>query len=68
MNVYPNMPEWDYRSLEARHEAIARRAYELWTQAGRPENQSTAFWLQAERELDNEPREAPAELALPVSF
>lgn len=32
-------------------EAIARRAYELWELAGRPEGQHLEHWLQAEGEL-----------------
>jgi Protein of unknown function (DUF2934) len=35
---------------EDRKEAIARRAYELWHQAGCPEGKSLDYWLAAERE------------------
>lgn len=51
------------------HEAIATRAYELWVEAGRPENQSVACWLEAEQELmtgRRTPGDMPA--LLPVSF
>jgi hypothetical protein len=30
---------------------IERRAYELWEQAGKPEERAADFWLAAEREL-----------------
>ncbi len=33
------------------HDAIARRAYELYEAAGRPEGQAEAHWLQAEAEV-----------------
>lgn len=33
------------------HEAISRRAYELWTQAGQPAVGGECHWLQAEAEL-----------------
>jgi hypothetical protein len=33
---------------------IRHRAFELWTQHGRPEGYESAFWLQAERELRSE--------------
>jgi DUF2934 family protein len=33
------------------HEAIAARAHALWEKQGKPDNQSEALWLQAEREL-----------------
>ncbi|MBR1120865.1 DUF2934 domain-containing protein [Bradyrhizobium lablabi] len=36
------------------HEAIQRRARELWEQAGRPTGRDLEFWLQAERELERE--------------
>ncbi len=32
-------------------ETIARRAYELWEQAGRPDGRDQEFWLCAEAEL-----------------
>lgn len=68
MNADEDQPEWDYRTSAARHEAIARRAYELWTRAGKPENQAITFWLRAEHEMEREFHEPPVEPVLPVSF
>ena len=34
------------------HENIARRAYQIWEEAGRRDGNETVHWLQAERELD----------------
>jgi hypothetical protein len=39
---------------------IARRAYELWQQAGQPKDRDEEFYLQAERELNDAPAEAVA--------
>ena len=39
------------------HEAIARRAHQLWEEAGQPDGQDAAHWLQAERELHSQRRE-----------
>jgi hypothetical protein len=51
------------------HESIAVRAYELWEQSGKPENQSDALWLQAEQELVTGRKKATGESEpLPVSF
>ena len=33
------------------HENIARRAYQIWEEAGQPEGDGTEFWLRAEHEL-----------------
>jgi hypothetical protein len=33
------------------HENIARRAHEIWEEAGRRDGNETIHWLQAEREL-----------------
>jgi hypothetical protein len=33
------------------HAAIARRAYEIYEAAGRPEGQAVAHWLRAEAEV-----------------
>jgi hypothetical protein len=40
---------------------VIRRAYELWEQAGKPEGRDQEFYLQAERELqeNEEPKETP---------
>ena len=34
-------------------EAILKRAYELWEQAGKPPGRDEEFWLTAERELND---------------
>jgi Protein of unknown function (DUF2934) len=36
-------------------EAVRRRAYELWQQAGQPEGRSGEFWLAAIAELERKP-------------
>jgi hypothetical protein len=36
---------------EPTHEQIALKAYSLWEQQGRPQNQEIAIWLQAETSL-----------------
>jgi hypothetical protein len=33
------------------YDEIAKRAYELWEKAGKPEGQETEHWLQAENEV-----------------
>jgi hypothetical protein len=33
------------------HEDVSRRAYQIWQEAGQPDGNDTAYWLQAEREL-----------------
>ena len=40
---------------EPTHDEIALRAYSLWEQQGRPQNQEIAFWLQAETQLRQSP-------------
>ena len=47
----------DANSRTQIHEAIATRAYALWEQQGKPEDQADALWIQAERELGAEPTE-----------
>ncbi len=37
---------------------ITRRAYELWQQAGEPKDRDEEFYLQAERELNDDPENA----------
>lgn len=37
--------------LAPTHDEIARCAYELWSQAGSPEGQDEAIWLEAERRM-----------------
>ena len=41
---------------------VRARAYELWEQAGRPANRDLEFWLEAERqaEEEREQRKGPA--------
>jgi len=34
-----------------RHENIARRAYQIWEETGRPEGSEEMHWVQAEHEL-----------------
>ncbi len=36
-------------------EAVRRRAYELWEQAGQPEDRSEEFWFAAIAELEGKP-------------
>ena len=36
-------------------EAVRRRAYELWEQAGEPEGRSEEFWFAAIAELEGKP-------------
>jgi len=36
------------------HEAIAKRAYELYEESGSPSGREVEFWLKAERELITE--------------
>lgn len=33
---------------------VRARAYELWEQAGRPEDRELDFWLEAERQIEDE--------------
>jgi hypothetical protein len=39
---------------EPTKEQITNRAYELWEQAGQPEGRDEEFYLQAEKELQEE--------------
>jgi hypothetical protein len=39
------------KSSDVRHEDIARRAYLIWEQEGRPENHAWEHWLRAEAQL-----------------
>ncbi|WP_128927573.1 DUF2934 domain-containing protein [Bradyrhizobium guangxiense] len=36
---------------------VRARAYELWEQAGRPGNRELEFWLEAERQIEEEREE-----------
>lgn len=40
------------------HEEISQRAHDIWEQSGRLDGQETEHWLRAERELQNERRQA----------
>lgn len=39
---------------EAYHDEIRLRAHQLWEQAGQPEGKEDHFWLEAERQLNQE--------------
>ena len=41
-------------SVRRNPDAIARRAYEIWNQEGRPDGCDLRHWLQAEQELNTE--------------
>jgi Protein of unknown function (DUF2934) len=43
-----------------REQAIREAAYRKWEQAGRPEGDDLAFWLEAEREVGGAARPRPA--------
>ena len=40
--------------MTEKHDAIGRRAYEIWEREGRPNGRDREHWFQAERELDSE--------------
>ncbi len=42
--------------MSASEQAIRARAYQLWDQAGRPEDRSREFWLAAKSELESKER------------
>jgi hypothetical protein len=42
-----------------RHDEIARRAYRIWEDAGRPEGQEVEHWTAAEAELSPEAGDEP---------
>lgn len=44
----------DVLVTKADRDAIARRAFEIWHNAGRPEGRDLEHWVQAERELLSE--------------
>ena len=41
--------------MSSMEEAVRRRAYELWEQAGQPEGRSEEFWFAAIAELEGRP-------------
>ena len=42
--------------MNAKERAIRERAYQLWDQAGRPEDRSQEFWLAAKAEFEGKER------------
>jgi len=40
--------------MSGNDERIRERAYELWEQAGRPDDRSLEFWFTARREVEDE--------------
>ena len=51
---------------ESQKMKVARRAYELWQQAGEPKGRDEEFHLQAERELNDAPVDAVTEAIPPT--
>jgi Protein of unknown function (DUF2934) len=45
---------------EPSKQEIEARAYQLWEQAGRPEDREAEFWHLAQQELGNEDKSSPA--------
>ncbi|HXG48119.1 MAG TPA: DUF2934 domain-containing protein [Methylomirabilota bacterium] len=41
----------DASTRQPTHEEVARRAYELWEQRGRPQGRDVELWLEAEGQL-----------------
>ena len=50
------------------HEEIARRAYELWEQRGRPNGSREEDWFRAESELSHFSEVLPADTAAEKDF
>jgi len=46
--------ELEQQAMQPDEEGIRARAYDLWKQAGEPEDRDEEFWHQAEQELRNE--------------
>jgi hypothetical protein len=46
--------ELEQQAMQPDEEDIRTRAYDLWKQAGEPEDRDKEFWLLAEQELRNE--------------
>ncbi len=55
----------DPRTNSSVHGQIARRAYELWEQDGRPDGHHDRHWLEAERQLRGTPAGEQDALAHP---
>jgi Protein of unknown function (DUF2934) len=49
--------------MSSAEEAVRRRAYELWEQAGHPEGRSEEFWHAAVAELEGKPPTFAEEVA-----
>jgi hypothetical protein len=46
--------EMERKAMQRDEEDIRTRAYDLWREAGEPEDRDEEFWLLAEQELRNE--------------
>jgi hypothetical protein len=51
--------ELEQKAMQADEEDIRTRAYDLWKQAGEPEDRDEEFWLLAEQELRNKNKSSP---------
>jgi hypothetical protein len=51
--------ELEQQAMQPDEEDIRTRAYDLWRQAGEPEDCDVEFWLLAEQELRNENKSSP---------
>jgi Protein of unknown function (DUF2934) len=51
--------ELEMEAMQPDEEDIRTRAYDLWEQAGEPEDRDEEFWLLAEQELRNEDKSSP---------
>ncbi|WP_375414387.1 DUF2934 domain-containing protein [uncultured Bradyrhizobium sp.] len=51
--------ELEWKAMQPDDEDIRTRAYDLWKQAGEPEDRDEEFWLLAEQELRNEDGSSP---------
>lgn len=51
--------ELEQKAMQPDEEDIRTRAYDLWKQAGEPEDRDEEFWHLAEQELRNENKSSP---------
>jgi hypothetical protein len=51
--------ELERQAMQPDEEDIRTRAYDLWKQAGEPEDRDEEFWHLAEQELRNENKSSP---------
>jgi hypothetical protein len=51
--------ELEQKAMQPDEEDIRTRAFDLWKQAGEPEDRDDEFWLLAEQELRNEDKSSP---------